>query len=261
MKQSILVCKISKYLFFFYKYIIFQFIDDLLDSVGVEYKNNRNFLNYSPNQSPAQSRFVNDENVLMKLAQMSHSISKDENLLNSIDFKTGALLPTTTTTTKNTKSTGTDSMQNDLAKQNNSSNIINNLNLSESLIREDLNTFLKSHNIRDGNLVATRRIDLRPGQQQQQQQQQKLVDLNKKPVDLLMESILSTNDDEKYFRNIANQPLRFLNDSELNESSSSSSSSSSSEEDEQEEEKDKSKTKSSLWIERYRAQKMKSLLK
>ena len=190
----------------------------------------------------------------MKLAQMSHSISKDENLLNSIDFKTGALLPAT-----NTKSTGTDSMENDLAKQNNNNNILNNLNLSESLIRDDLNTFLKSHNIRDGNLVATRRIDLRPGQQQQQQE--KLVDLNKKPVDLLMKSILSTNDDEKYFRNIANQPLRFLNDSELNESSSSSSSEEDKDEEEGEEEKDKSKTKSSLWIERYRAQKMKSLLK
>ena len=82
-------------------------------------------------------------------------------------------------------------------------------------------------------------------------------------VDLLMKSILSTNDDEKYFRNIANQPLRFLNDSELNESSSSSSSEEDKDEDEgeEEDEKDKSKTKSSLWIERYRAQKMKSLLK
>ena len=80
-----------------------------------------------------------------------------------------------------------------------------------------------------------------------------------------MKSILSTNDDEKYFRNIANQPLRFLNDSELNESSSSSSSEEDKDEDEdeveEEDEKDKSKTKSSLWIERYRAQKMKSLLK
>jgi hypothetical protein len=81
-------------------------------------------------------------------------------------------------------------------------------------------------------------------------------------VDLLMKSILSTNDDEKYFRNIANQPLRFLNDSELNESSSSSSEEDKDEDEgEEEDEKDKSKTKSSLWIERYRAQKMKSLLK
>ncbi len=64
-----------------------------------------------------------------------------------------------------------------------------------------------------------------------------------------MQNILNTNDDEKYFRNIANKPIKFLNEDSDDESSSDSS-------DDSDE-----KNSKTLWIERYRQQKMKNLNK
>ena len=62
-----------------------------------------------------------------------------------------------------------------------------------------------------------------------------------------MQKILNTNEDEKYFRNIANKPIRFLNEDSDDESSSDESS-------------DETNSKT-LWIERYRQQKLNNLNK
>lgn len=204
------------------------------------------YLNYTPNKLPTASRLVNDENVLMKLAQMSHSISKDEDL-NSLDFRTGALKPTTTKSC----GTSTDSASpfNLIEKELNKA-----YSLSEQLIKNDLKNFLKEHNIRDGNLVATRRIDLRPGQQTNNNiNDNNNINNNKsnrpqltekqKAADMLMQRILNTKDDEKFFRNRSKGPLKFINDSDLSSSSSDS-------------ESDDAYDSKSLWIERYRRQKM-----
>ena len=99
-------------------------------------------------------------------------------------------------------------------------------------ITKDLNSYLKSHNIKDGNLVETRRLDLRPSQNAPNDQTRPL---SKK--DLLNSNYNNSKEPVK-------NKLKFLND---NSSSSSSSSSDSSDDDEGNDR--------SLWIERYRKQK------
>jgi len=218
--------------------------DDLLESVGGKVDANEidkelGFFSYKPNQLPTASRFVNDENVLMKLAQMSKMISKDEEL----DLKTGAIISSNTggNLTGRISKVTFDLVENELIKSDKK----NRIELSEEIIKNDLNNFLKSHNIRDGNLVATRRIDLRPNQNLNRNTNES----NKKSAHLLMQNILNTNDDEKYFRNIANKPIKFLNEDSDDESSSDSS-----------DDSDETNSKT-LWIERYRQQKMKNLNK
>lgn len=65
-----------------------------------------------------------------------------------------------------------------------------------------------------------------------------------------MQNILNTNDDEKYFRNMANKPIKFLNEDSDNDSSSSDN-------DESDDDSNEQNSKI-LWIERYRQQKMKN---
>lgn len=199
------------------------------------------FLDYTPNKLPTASRLVNDENVLMKLAQLSQSISKDEEL-SSLNLQTGAIIPVkskSTSTGMNTDDLSTESMLSafSLIENEMKNNMQVNYNLSENVIKNDLSSFLKSHKIIDGNLVETRRIDLRPNQQSIEQ-------TYKQPAEVLMQNILDSNDDEKYFRNKSKEPIKFLNDSELSSSSSDS---------------DSDDDRSILWIERYRRQKMNNL--
>lgn len=87
----------------------------------------------------------------MKLAKMSQMITKDDEL----DLKTGAIISTNKTATdlkteeKISKVTF-DLIENELKMNDQQRN--SDGSLSEELIRNDLNKFLKQHNIRDGNL-------------------------------------------------------------------------------------------------------------
>jgi len=175
---------------------------------------------------------------------MSMQISDDKNLKN-LDYKTGAI---------SSKSSHFNSSRNeDKEKQANkepfqfSSNLKKSFSLIESEIlhnnlakspniddeiTNDLNAYLKSHNIKDGNLVETRRLDLRPSQN---------------PALIQPKSFVKNELFNKNYKNGVNSngptKMKFLNDC-----SSSSSSSDSSDDD-------TDNNNRSLWIERYRKQK------
>ena len=204
-----------------------------------------------PNKSDQNynaSRSHDDENILKKLAEMSMQISNDSNLSN-LDFKTGAV----------SKHSPNKSNHHEIKFNNEPSRIkksafelmeaelfpsmSRNENLDD-LITKDLNAYLKAHNIKDGNLVETRRIDLR--------QSQNMAPVNKKVysktlADTLFENILNNdecNDWDKVLKDSKNNKLKFLNE---NSSDSESSDNTDSEDN---------GVDRALWIERYRKQKL-----
>ena len=167
---------------------------------------------------------MNDENVLMKLAEMSMTMTNDESLSN-IDLKTGAISSTGNNFRNLRKQPISEScfnlMENEIKfgpMKLSSISLI-----SEEENKNELNKYLKSHNIRDGNLVSTRRIDLRQFQNPQTKTEEK-----KKTLESL------------------NVAFKDWTKGKTEESSFSSSSSESSADEEND---------SSLWIERYRKQK------
>ncbi len=106
------------------------------------------------------------------------------------------------------------------------------LNKDEEVLKTELRTFLKAHNIRDGNLVETRRIDLRASQNITKP----MSSISTEPsVGSLIARISTENGKEG---------LKYLNESE--ESSESSS---------DDEDSENGANNRELWIERYRKQK------
>ena len=184
---------------------------------------------------------MNDENILQKLAEMSMNISEDNNLRN-LNYKTGAI--SNNNAIQNNRISSNASIEKELL--NKEEHLLLNSNLKKSFglieneilnnniknnskiedeITKDLNAYLKSHNIKDGNLIETRRIDLRPSQNS----------------NIEKSKTLSKND--LFNKNCKNgvAKLKFLNDC------SSTSSSDTSDTDEE--------NNKALWIERYRKQK------
>ena len=183
---------------------------------------------------------------------MSMQITNDKNLTN-LDFKTGAVSQNANRNNLTNHEAGGDKpkplsaadqaylsnlkssfnlIENELINNNNKASGKSALDIDDA-ITKDLNSYLKLHNIKDGNLVETRRLDLRASQNAPITQV-KSVTKN----DLLNANYKNLKDSHKLKNGIT-----FLNDL----SSESSSSSDSSDNDE---ENDKA-----LWIERYRRQK------
>ena len=123
------------------------------------------------------SSTINDEKILQKLAEMSMQISEDKNL-RDLDYKTGAIsskLNHASSLKKDTKeSLATEQLKlsSNLKKSFSlieneilHNNLMGNSKIDDEITNE-LNAYLKLHNIKDGNLVETRRIDLRSSQNQ-----------------------------------------------------------------------------------------------
>ncbi len=111
---------------------------------------------------------------------------------------------------------------------------------NDDKFNKDLESFLKAHNIKDGNLTETRRIDLRASQHQTFPTRPSTMS----KIESIFENALKPDRSQKKTESKGNKlktKLKFLN-----ESSSSSSSECSS--DEQED--------NGYWIERYRKQKL-----
>jgi hypothetical protein len=175
--------------------------------------------------SSSSSCTLKDEAVLKKLAEMSSSLLKNDEELNHLDLKTGAAISNKL-------------KMNNFCIKNDSINLIENqLNLntrdSEEMIRNDLKKYLSAHNMKDGNLVETRRIDLR-----QSQIERKASANNKFTNNNPVEAFLAMNLNPLSVK--SKKPFRFLNEKDQTSSESSG------ESDEE---------NNTLWFERYRQQK------
>jgi hypothetical protein len=174
---------------------------------------------------------------------MSMQISDDKNLKN-LDYKTGAISSKSSHFYSSRNEDGEKSANKEpfqfSSNLKKSFSLIENEILHNNLVKSpniddeitnELNAYLKSHNIKDGNLVETRRIDLRPSQNSALIQ----------PKSFVKNELFNKN-----YKNGVNSngstKMKFLNDC-----SSSSSSSDSSDED--------TDNNKALWIERYRKQK------
>jgi hypothetical protein len=120
---------------------------------------------------------------------------------------------------------------------------------------KELLDLLKSKNIVDGNLVETRRLDLRPeANSLAANKRVNLVYSKKSACETLFANILnhSPKEDEQFFNNIKkkNLPKKCINEVRTQLSSASSTDSESSDEDD-----GNANSGDSLWIERYRKQK------
>ena len=104
------------------------------------------------------------------------------------------------------------------------------LNKDEEALKTELRSFLKAHNIKDGNLIETRRIDLRASQNVTKPSSSTSTQSSIERI------IASVNTENK------KETLKYLNESD--ESSESSSS-----------DDDNVRSNRELWIERYRKQK------
>ena len=109
------------------------------------------------------------------------------------------------------------------------------INFEESN-RKNLKKFLISHNIKDGNLVKTRCIDLRDNQIKNSSTKSMIFKREKNPVEAFLQMKIENKSTKK--------PFRFLNETDATTSESSSS-------DEED--------GNLLWIERYRKQKIELL--
>jgi hypothetical protein len=178
-----------------------------------------------------------DENLLKKLADMSRQISS---------------------------SSGKNNDKNAAADEDDEKKTEMSLEEAEKAITRDLNKFLKQHNVKDGNLVETKRIDLRPAvaaasasQTNNNQQQQHIY--SKQTIESIFRNmIIKENDSELFERQKELGTFKYLNennykggDHDDDDDESSSSSESESKDD---------GGKSCLWIERYRKQKAAAIL-
>lgn len=162
----------------------------------------------------SNNQHLKDEAVLKKLTEMSSGLMNRERDQFSIDnFKTGGVLTTS-------RSNAYTNKNHDLSYERSSSSsasgsIINNSSIS--LIEHQLglnneeSKFLKSHSIKDGNMVATRKLDLRQAQTARPKPTQQR-QLN--PV----EAFLSMKVNKK-----PTSKIRFLNDRDTESSESESS--------------------------------------
>jgi hypothetical protein len=196
------------------------------------------------NPSTSSSISNNDENVLKKLAEMSMQISSNSEL-NNLNSKSGAKTSfnSSMVSLQNVNSTILNALENNQnSNSNNPFDLIekqltqNSINRSNDMFNQDLDKFLKSHNIKDGNMIETRRIDLRASQHQ---------DYTKKDPDNKIKSLFD-NIITQTNQNNSNTSLKFLNEATLSSNESSNESS--------DEESDSNENL--LWIERYRRHKM-----
>ncbi|RMZ92876.1 hypothetical protein BpHYR1_035299 [Brachionus plicatilis] len=192
-------------------------IDDLLNSVD---KNSVKKSIQKNSSSQTTLPIVDEQNIIKKLAELSTKYSED-NSLSNLNLKTGAA-PLDEFSTQINK------------------NEISSIDCSkiDDIITSDLKKFLKSHKIRDGNLVETRRIDLRASQNMAPNTRIRVY--SKPKAEQLFAEIL--NDDSVYpnFKN--GDKFKFINDSVT----------SSSESDDESDPTDCN----TLWFERYRQQRI-----
>lgn len=189
-----------------------------------------------------------DESIMKKLAEMSIELSKDTSLSN-LDFRTGAVSTDSSLNNRNniydrsnyktSISTSRDQNNQDLTFVN-----MNSFKSMDEAITNDLKNFLKSHNIKDGNLSDTRKLDLRSSQSVISNTRTRVY--SKPKAETLFQEILS--DTSVYPNGKDDKKLKFINE---NENDSTSSSDSDTEEE----------NNSALWIERYRKQKLLNLKK
>ncbi len=184
----------------------------------------------------SSTRILNDENVLKKLGELSMQYSSksaqentNENIKNialSNDFMNNALKM----------------IENELKVEKNEQKTEL---TTDEIMTQELKKFLNSHNIKDGNLVETRRIDLRASQNMPPNT--KLRIYSKQNAESLFQDILINDAKNSLIETKKkNNKIKFLNDK-----SGSSSSDSSSSGDEQE----NNSKNSLLWIEQYRKHK------
>lgn len=195
----------------------YTFLDDLLNSVDNNSVKKSIQKNSSSQTTPP---IVDEQNIIKKLAELSTKYSED-NSLSNLNLKTGAA-PLDEFSTQINK------------------NEISSIDCSkiDDIITSDLKIFLKSHKIRDGNLVETRRIDLRASQNMAPNTRIRVY--SKPKAEQLFAEIL--NDDSVYpnFKN--GDKFKFINDSVT----------SSSESDDESDPTDCN----TLWFERYRQQRI-----
>jgi hypothetical protein len=124
-----------------------------------------------------------------------------------------------------------------------------NTDSTEKALNAELKKMQREHNIRDGNLVETRHLDLRSCQNKPPDSKQRIY--SKHTAESLFENIMLNDDrDEKiieFMRKNGNK-IRFLNEREAASSSEDNSDSD-------------GENESSMWIERYRKQKLATVKK
>jgi hypothetical protein len=187
----------------------------------------------------------NDENILKKLAEMSMQISNDSEL-KGLNLKTGTITSAehSMISLRNINSIFLDTLTNNSNSSSNPFDLIEKelkqktVDKSNDLFNQDLENFLKSHNIKDGNMIETRRIDLRASQHQDHSKKDP-----KEKLKSLFDNIATQTNQNKN----DNKNMKFINQA----SSSSDESNNTSDSDEENESNEKL-----LWIERYRRQKL-----
>jgi hypothetical protein len=202
---------------------------------------------------------INEENLMKKLAEMSMQYNKNGNNEN-LSSASSSSMSSSNNANELTKKTGKDQsiflgsafkmIERELAtsmtadKPDVSRHNGNNRDQpsTEDEMRAELKNFLREHNIKDGNLMDTRRLDLRASQNMASNTKQRVY--SKHTAESLFEHIILNDDkDDKWVEMMrkSNSKVKFLN--ETAESSS-------------EEKSDEEDNDSSLWIERYRKQKL-----
>ena len=213
------------------------FLDDMLASMSTNQKTKPIEIQSDPPHIKNSLKIPNDEAVLKKLAEMSSLLLNDEDMTN-LDCKTGQIKRNT----KSEKSPTTNSNNKQAFLNGRSLKMIEN-QLADNIIdfeesnRDNLNKFLLSHNIKDGNLVKTRHIDLRDNQIQNSSTKTMMFKKTNNPVEAFLAMKIENKSTKK--------PFRFLNETDATTSESSSS--------------DEDDDNNILWIERYRKQKIELL--
>lgn len=200
---------------------------NLLESESLEDDSEQTGVGLSP-------RYLSeDEKVLKKLAEMSLQISKNDSAKPEIFGLTTAASASKPSRFKNQYVEPQAALSTQALEEEE--------DIDQRMTR-DLNKFLKQHNISNGNLVETRRIDLRASQTAAGPSPFKHI-YSKPTIESLLENIVLKKDDDHLFRNKPGAKLRYLNQDQSESSSS---------EDDDGDERDSR----GLWIERFRQQKM-----
>jgi hypothetical protein len=208
---------------------------------------------------------INEENIMKKLAEMSmqyNSTSRSEKADNISSASSSSISSWNNTNGDVLKKQNvpsqpalmTSALQMIERELNSNFNDINTFSNNNNIaaasrdmdINMELKNLLREHNIRDGNLVETRRLDLRSSQNMPPGTKQRIY--SKHTAESLFENIILNDDndkDNKYAELVRKKggKIRFLNEKEAMNTSDESSDS-----DEV--------CDSSMWIERYRKQKL-----
>lgn len=164
----------------------------------------------------SESRAINDEIIMKKLSEMSQQ------------YKNETKRAETSAPARFNMTSALQMIERELGP-----------NYDDDEQNKELQDFLRSHNIRDGNLVKTRRLDLRSEQQRPIMKQR----IYSKPdVESFFESMVLKDDAKQWSQAMKNNKIKFLND-QSGESSSDT-------------ESDGDTGRDALWIERYRKQKL-----